>query len=429
MTDNRNDDDTLEIGDEVETGEDLIGAPDDAAFDIEDDIEIAGDDPDENSGEDAYAAPQKSSAFGKLLFNLIIVGVIAAGGWYGYRTFIATDVGRQMADQAQQTVQTALQQQQAETPPPAPADEEADTETAPWGDASMPDIGAPDLPPGMVDTDVAETGMAVDAMKSTDTEDLVGDADLEAALEDFPLSVPEEDSMIPPVQDVTAQEDVAPPGAEDLAAPDMSALPDYEIGTAPAQPAPDMAQMPVTPVQTDAVTPPAAETEISVTATAEVPASATQEILKRLDTISGRLDGFSDRFAEIEATVSGLEAVTTDQLTPEDLAGLEKSIQALQSKVTKLEQRPAAPASAASVTAASPAAPPKQARPAPSKTSAKKWILRSAMPGTAWVSEPESADMRKITVGDILDGLGRVEAITREAGGWIVKAENGSVRP
>lgn len=57
------------------------------------------------------------------------------------------------------------------------------------------------------------------------------------------------------------------------------------------------------------------------------------------------------------------------------------------------------------------------------------WVLRSAKPGVAWVSEKGSNEMRTISVGDTLSGIGKVTAITTDASGrWVVNGTRGSIQ-
>ncbi|MBW7910109.1 MAG: hypothetical protein H3C49_02380 [Alphaproteobacteria bacterium] len=85
------------------------------------------------------------------------------------------------------------------------------------------------------------------------------------------------------------------------------------------------------------------------------------------------------------------------------------------------EDKPAA-AVATSNTAA-----PKAAKPA---ASVKKvsWVLRSAKPGMAWVSEKGSSEMRTVSVGDTLAGIGKVTSIAADAQGrWVVNGTRGTI--
>jgi polyhydroxyalkanoate synthesis regulator phasin len=57
------------------------------------------------------------------------------------------------------------------------------------------------------------------------------------------------------------------------------------------------------------------------------------------------------------------------------------------------------------------------------------WVLRSAKPGTALVSERGSNEMRTVAVGDTLSGIGKVTAITTDSQGrWVVSGTRGSIK-
>lgn len=92
---------------------------------------------------------------------------------------------------------------------------------------------------------------------------------------------------------------------------------------------------------------------------------------------------------------------------------------------TKAAAKEEAPAKAEPVKAASkPATAKKEAAPAQRKA----WVLRSAKPGMAWVSEKGSNEMRTIAVGDTLSGIGKVTAITTDAQGrWMVNGTRGTI--
>lgn len=78
----------------------------------------------------------------------------------------------------------------------------------------------------------------------------------------------------------------------------------------------------------------------------------------------------------------------------------------------------------AAAAAPKPAAAPKAAAPVRSVS----WVLRSAKPGMAWVSEKGSNEMRTVSVGDTLAGIGKVTSIATDAQGrWVVNGTRGSI--
>jgi len=55
------------------------------------------------------------------------------------------------------------------------------------------------------------------------------------------------------------------------------------------------------------------------------------------------------------------------------------------------------------------------------------WVLKSAKTGKAWISEKGMSGMRVVSVGDKVDGIGRVMSIGLEDGKWVVKAKAGRI--
>lgn len=63
------------------------------------------------------------------------------------------------------------------------------------------------------------------------------------------------------------------------------------------------------------------------------------------------------------------------------------------------------------------------------RSSFQGWILRSAQPGSAWLSQgPYSSDLRRVVPGDKVQGLGTVTSIHQIAGRWVVEGTQGAVR-
>jgi len=108
-------------------------------------------------------------------------------------------------------------------------------------------------------------------------------------------------------------------------------------------------------------------------------------------------------------------------------------LESLTVAVGKLQQEAETRANAAeekkkAETAATPPAAP--ATTASTTAPAKKmvWILKSAKPGTAWVAEKGSRELRTVSVGDTLPGIGKVTSIDKNAEGlWEVVGEEGRI--
>lgn len=54
------------------------------------------------------------------------------------------------------------------------------------------------------------------------------------------------------------------------------------------------------------------------------------------------------------------------------------------------------------------------------------WVLRSAKPGIAWVAQKGSTELKTVSVGDTLSGIGKVTAIVKDSTGhWVVNGTKG----
>jgi hypothetical protein len=56
------------------------------------------------------------------------------------------------------------------------------------------------------------------------------------------------------------------------------------------------------------------------------------------------------------------------------------------------------------------------------------WILRSAQPGSAWLSQGMSSDLTRVVPGDKVPGLGTIVSVRTVGGRWLVEGTQGSVR-
>lgn len=57
------------------------------------------------------------------------------------------------------------------------------------------------------------------------------------------------------------------------------------------------------------------------------------------------------------------------------------------------------------------------------------WVLKSAKPGTAWVATKGSSELKTVSVGDVLSGVGKITSIDRDSSGrWVVSGTKGFVR-
>lgn len=94
-------------------------------------------------------------------------------------------------------------------------------------------------------------------------------------------------------------------------------------------------------------------------------------------------------------------------------------------KKAELAVREPAPVKKAPSKTASTSSTPKKAPVAESRSA--RWELRAAQPGRAWVSKPGARDMQSVTIGETLQGIGRVTSISYINGRWTVQGTQGQV--
>ncbi|MDB2682769.1 hypothetical protein N9Z27_00780 [Alphaproteobacteria bacterium] len=167
-------------------------------------------------------------------------------------------------------------------------------------------------------------------------------------------------------------------------------------------------------------------------------------------------EGFDDVFAGIDAIDDANQSTVvvddvvmstpTTTLSNDDIEALQEVNQSLveklkdyESKIVRLESKIDAMSDKKSPTRTAPPPkkdPAKQATdkavkkaPAVKKSTAspKAWVLRSAQPGKAVVSEKGSSDIRNIEVGQPLNGIGRIQSISMIDGRWVVLGTKGKI--
>jgi hypothetical protein len=70
---------------------------------------------------------------------------------------------------------------------------------------------------------------------------------------------------------------------------------------------------------------------------------------------------------------------------------------------------------------------PPMAAPLPTMPSAAGWVLRSAQPGSAWISQGMSPNLRRIVPGDKVPGIGTIVSIHQYAGRWVIEGTQGTI--
>lgn len=207
---------------------------------------------------------------------------------------------------------------------------------------------------------------------------------------------------------------------------------------------PDAAAVPVEPVIND--TPPAAlppEAHLSETPQELAPPPVAMPAPvnnAELDNVNSKIGTLEQNIAQIRSDMDSKNSETNKKI--DSLAASLKSLeQTLNQKMSSISAAPAK--------AAEPAPAPKpeekkevlsqknDAKPAsstaaykpPKPTSAQpvQWVLRSAGPGWARLSPQGSNEMRAISVGEQVEGLGKITSIAIENGAWTVRGTRGSL--
>ncbi len=185
---------------------------------------------------------------------------------------------------------------------------------------------------------------------------------------------------------------------------------------------------------------------------------------KRLADMEAKIATTSGRIDELQAVLDRMSAQITGISGKLDASGNVASLTAIEERVAKMEKHAANAAPAASKrvkeTAVSyddavaddaakaipaPAEEKRVAKRSTRKVNAeassrktvkvlnaepqKTWVLRAATPDAAWVSAGSgSKDLRKVSVGDTLPGVGKIRSITQSGDRWVVSGTSGTIR-
>lgn len=198
---------------------------------------------------------------------------------------------------------------------------------------------------------------------------------------------------------------------------------------------------PVIPEEQPAEKPAPVEPAPTLQAPAE-PSPQLEAQKTEIESLQSKLTTQESQIAESEKAAQALE----DSLKSknEEIAALSKKIEELEQKLASAERAPAAaPEKAASTPKAAkpaPAAEKPAAKKAPAATTTAKapaaaaatakvvsWELKAAQPGKAVLASRSTGDTRNVSVGDTVDGLGKITAISNETGRWTVRGTKGQV--
>lgn len=367
------------------------------------------------------APPRKKR--GGFLFFLVFLGLIGGGGYYAVKTLgihvpylnpapaapvvAATPApGTDMAAMPEPVMEGAIVED-TRVPSPMPAPNTAANADPLAADPLAVDPLATDpltTDPLAADSPADDTGIATPAAMPADT----------AAIENGMAAVAPADAAIDPLTGLPLAGTPETTPAAALAATDVSALVN-ETPAAPAVATPD-------PLVTAA---PQAEQ-----APPPMPASAPEA-----PAANAALEA---RLHNLEQKLGALESM---QVTRLDFEALRNEIAALKSAPpvragrNDADYNNAASGAAVSNSDEAPPAPPKPrikkaaAKPAAEKSPAvTAWVLKSAKPGTAWVAQKGSSELKMVTVGSTLSGIGKVTSIRQNAAGkWVVNGSKGQI--
>jgi len=388
---------------------------DEFELDVEDGAEESFDDVnlDEEIESPQEAAPKKKKSGGGLVVTVLLLAVLGGGSFAAVKflgvqlpfdvpglTQTAQAPPQPAADTARNTMTTSADLPMGDLPPQpgVPADDiTADAGNLPFGipDPALPDDGASvNAPWGMEETpaEVAESFRQLPT--ETFDDGAPAQADSGNIIDPFAMMGAQDvtDAVNAPEATTTA------PVQNDIVDP-FAAAPVAAAATAAPTPAPTE----------DAAAKAHAEALEKKLAVTEKSLADAEKALKQAN------DELAKKSAALAQAQADLKTAQADAKAAAKTAATAKSTPAVATKQTGTA---AAPTAEKKPVAAQPAAPARKV----------DWVLRSAKPGMAWVSEKGSNEMRTVSVGDTLAGIGKVTAIATDAQGrWFVNGTRGSI--
>ena len=148
-----------------------------------------------------------------------------------------------------------------------------------------------------------------------------------------------------------------------------------------------------------------------------------QALNERMDSIMDRLDSLAQ---QVDTVANAEPVLSPASNTKTDVSALEKTIANLEKKISALSKQKATPVKRTS-TSNQASQKRKRAAPKVSKPAAPQWELRGASPREAYVAERGTQNLRTVSVGDTLHGIGRIQSITMENGRWVVRGTSGRI--
>lgn len=405
-------DDLDEIGDDHL--DDLEEDFDDASFeeaDLDDEDWDDFDDETQDSETLAAAPPPKQKTFIQKNFNNIVIGIAVIVAIWIF-------LGQLSGDNANNT--------------PAPQNIEAQLQET-------------EAQPGASDDAIAAFEQDLQSL-SLDTESAIDLNEQEEQADPFNLDVMPEAAN--PQTGDNQETQTATPILED--AP-LTPMPEAIFETAATDAAPELQTEPATETQPmtensidEMFAEAPVETQITIANEPEAPAEEVQPAIAAVDVSeTPEFQTLAEKNSALQAEINALERavensqaelqrLSTENFTLEQKAEqaaqeAEKAKEALEvveiEKTTAIPPRQAQPA-AQTTQRSEPA--PQRARPAPVQK-AREWSLRSAQPGSAMIAEKGSNDLRSVSVGETIPGLGQIQSISVQNGRWVVQGTQNSV--
>jgi len=162
----------------------------------------------------------------------------------------------------------------------------------------------------------------------------------------------------------------------------------------------------------------------------ETPPALPQANQVDLGEVNARIDDLSERInrlmAAVQAQSNNVAQVQTSQ-PQQDTKKIESMISKLEKRIDDIsaKQKLAVPATPVKTVA------PKKApvKSIPPKVVKPKivWELRGASPDKAFIAVKGTQNLKTVSVGETLDGIGRITSIAQENGRWIVRGTSGNI--
>ena len=366
----------------------------------------------ETGGNGSSGKPKKKSS---LIVVIIAALVVIGGGGFAFLKFSggSADIADAPLPDAQTSELAGLREETPVDPQPAepvtpPVEQPADPASQGFMNGEVKTPESVDAPPALPE---AAAMTAVEA----------------------PAAVPPSPEGLPPVETPQAAE-VTPlgslqpvsdfPSVDLIKKADPEAAPEVVTAIVP-EPEPTPLPVPDAPPAVETV-----PTAVEPTVLNPVPDVGT-DLQGKLDTAEAKVKSLEKELIGVNEQISSDKAA--NKLLSTKVNDLEAKIADLQKKLANQDisvdsgtQTPEVVAEPAKVKKLS-AAPRVPASSRPVSRQSVSWELRGARPGQAMLSSRGGMDIRTVSVGDSLPGIGKILSIEQSPNGWVVKGTQGRV--